>query len=226
MMVMDMQIKEGLDAFFSILQNVAPSLEILDVYVEYETARHVTTTIALPCLTDLTTHGYFPLRPYHPQTPILESCQTLRRLHIKPVARGIDSSTFLPHITSFAPALTHLCFSQLLKDLEFPLHLKVALGLTQLGSGQLELARLPKTIDKILVRFAVHNRELLDDYRELQVKDRRVVPLRALSYYTHVNNRDWLDVQEEYWAISDVDKLILESSNSPKSGTRTTIAVS
>lgn len=211
-MAMDMQRKKGADAFYSILQNVAPSLEILDVHLEYETARLLTSTITLPCLTDLTTCGYFPLLPYSPHTPILEPCQSLRRLHIKPDAlHDICSSTFFPYITSFAPALTHLCLSPIQKDSKFFLDLKVALGLTQLQSGQSELARLPKTIDKILLRVTAYDSNLLDGCRELQ-EDGRVVLLRALSNMLHynerVNNRDWLDVREEYWATSDVDEWI------------------
>jgi len=49
----------------------------------------------------------------------------------------------------------------------------------------------------------------LDGCHELQAKDGRVVLLPALSdmlfYDARVKNRDWLDVQEEYWAAGDVD---------------------
>jgi len=67
------------------------------------------------------------------------------------------------------------------------------------------------TINKILVRLVAYDSNLLDGCRELQ-EDGRVVLLRALSnmlhYNARVNNRNWLDVREEYWATSDVDKWI------------------
>jgi len=199
--------REGASAFFSILQDVAPSLKILEVDLEYETARFARSTITLPCLTDLTTHGVFPLLPQSPHTPILESCPSLRRLHVRTPGPTVRSTSFLDHILSFAPGLAHLCFSHLQQNFEFPSELEAALGLT---SWQSEAARLPETIERVLIRPdeppddgecgipALEYDQLLEGCRDLQAKDDRVVLLCAQvesqPSNIQVDEREWLDI--------------------------------
>jgi len=224
----DLQMREGGSAFVNILKNVAPSLKILEVDLEYETARYARKVISLPCLTDLTTHGHFPLLAYPPHTPTLEPCRSLRRLHIKASSPGICWRDFLPHIASFAPALTHLCFSHLHQDSNFfPSDLKMALESTKLESWQPKVARLPQTIERIVVRPDVphgEDSELLEGCRELQANDDRVVVLHALArmqpFDMRVHERDWLSVingGEGCWAISpELDKRMRGSLDGPE----------
>jgi len=203
-------------AFFRILKNVAPSLKIFEVDLDSGTAQFATSIITLPCLTDLTTHGIFPLLPHSHHTPILESCPSLRRLHVKSCSFIVRPSYFLHHIHSFAPALTHLCFSRLQQNSEFPSDLEVALGLT---SRKSEAARLPETIERVLIRPdeppvdgecgtpAVEYDELLEGCRDLQAKDDRVLLLCARAEIqpsdAHI---EWLDVVnggEGCWATDN-----------------------
>jgi hypothetical protein len=67
-------------AFEHILQTVAPSLEVLEVDLEYYTSIQLSQVIYFPSLTDLTSHGAYPLSSSC--TSLLTPCHNLRRLHI------------------------------------------------------------------------------------------------------------------------------------------------
>jgi hypothetical protein len=91
-------------AFQSILLDVSPSLKILEVDLGHNAGLYMTSLVAL---TDLITHGGFPLllRPPHTPTPILEPCRSLRRMHIDASPSDVHSSFFFYSIATFAPTL-------------------------------------------------------------------------------------------------------------------------
>ena len=120
---------------------------MLELDLEYNTAGYITKMISLSHLTDLTPHDTFSLLRDDPYKPLLQGCRSLRRLHID----TLSSVDHLCHFFQFTPALTHLCFSHLQRDVEFPLDLEVALGLAEPDLWQLKVARLPHTIHKILL---------------------------------------------------------------------------
>lgn len=104
---------EGGHAFEKIFRKVADRLEILEVQLDERVAGRVPGSVALPRLTDLTIHGLLPFG--RDDTRILETCHSLRRLHVNVDGKDTSSDNF-EDIISFAPALTHLCFSGLRGD--------------------------------------------------------------------------------------------------------------
>jgi hypothetical protein len=217
--------KPKADAFETILRNVASTLEVLEVNLDHDTAEHTNGNLALPSLTDLITHGSFPLSSTHRHhAPILEPCHSLRRLHVVASSGQVRPLSFLQQ-HSFAPSLSHLRFSGLQQDGWFAGHIAVALGLMEPTGFTYEVRPFPATIQRILVKpsqpppppnggcATAHLRYslLLDGCRALQQEDKRVVLLRAQTdepYPTASDESEWLDVVnggEGGWGTHDVD---------------------
>ena len=184
--------KPKADAFGSILRNVASTLEILDVDLDHDTAAHTNENLALPSLTDLTTHGAFPLSSTHQlHLPMLKPCHSLRRLHVVAGSHQVHPTFFLRQ-HSFAPSLSYLRFSGLQQDGWVAGSVAIALGLVEPGPSEHEV-RLPATIERILIKpsqpppppnggcgtAGLRYSLLLKGCRELLERDKRVVLLRA-----------------------------------------------
>jgi hypothetical protein len=214
--------RKGASAFESILLNVSFSLETLEVDLEYHSSRYQTKFVGLPRLTDLTTHGKFPLMP-ESHTPTLMPCRSLRRLHIDAHSPNTHTSYFFHSIATFAPDLTHLCISGLQQDEWLGGYLEVALGLREPGIYESQVARLPETIKIVLIKpdapplpngrcgtARLRYKQLLSGSRALQKKDDRVVLLRArppsILSKDESQFMDKLDESDWLYRISGADR--------------------
>ncbi|KIM80948.1 hypothetical protein PILCRDRAFT_821807 [Piloderma croceum F 1598] len=220
--------KPKADAFESILRNVASTLEILEVNLDHDTAIHTNENLALPSLTDLITHGAFPLSSTHQlHPPILKPCHSLRRLHVVASSRQVHPTFFLRQ-HSFAPSLSYLRFSGLQQDGWVAGYVAIALGLVEPAPSGSEVRPLPATIEKILIepsqpppppnggcgtarlRYSL----LLNGCRELHERDKRVVLLRAPTLDEQHpaapgDESEWLDLVnggEGCWATHNAEQ--------------------
>ncbi|KAJ7066431.1 hypothetical protein C8F01DRAFT_1123227 [Mycena amicta] len=183
------------DAVLSILRDLAPSLQVLDIALNEYAAEKLVDVVALPNLCDLTTRCGFPLRNNSYTTSALEPCRTLRHLHIVETSQQWHWTTKFfegaSGIAQFAPSLTHLRFSQLSQDEEVPTHIATSLGLM---SGSTRIVPLPASIQQITLKPAVEPPphvgcsctddtatyyDLVDKARKLVKKDSRVLLLPA-----------------------------------------------
>jgi hypothetical protein len=219
--------KPKADAFGSILRNVASTLEILDVNLDHDTAMHTNENLALPSLTDLTTHGAFPLSSTHQlHLPMLKPCHSLRRLHVVAGSHQVHPTFFLRQ-HSFAPSLSYLRFSGLQQDGWVAGSVAIALGLVEPGPSEHEV-RLPATIERILIKpsqpppppnggcgtAGVRYSLLLKGCRELHERDKRVVLLRAPTPDEQHpaapgDDSEWLDLVnggEGCWATHNAEQ--------------------
>jgi hypothetical protein len=220
--------KPKADAFKSILRNVASTLEILEVNLDHDTAIHTNENLALPSLTDLITHGAFPLSSTHPlHPPILEPCHSLRRLHVVAGSYQVHPSFFLRQ-HSFAPSLSYLRFSGLQQDGWVAGSIASALGLVEPDPSEPEVRPLPVTVEKILIKpsqpppppnggcgtAGLRYSLLLNGCRELHEKDKRVVLLCAPTPdEQHLavpgDESEWLDLVnsgEGCWATYNAEQ--------------------
>ena len=184
--------KPKANAFDTILQIVAPTLEIFEVNLDSdETAGYELQNLALPKLTDMTAHGNFPLRLDAPHSSILGPCHSLRHLYIDAPSSCGHASYFFHSITTFAPELTHLRFSGLQQDEWIADHLEVALGLSEPGASTSKVENLPETMEMILIKpdaqpplnghcgtAILRYKQLQPGCRAVQKMDGRVILLR------------------------------------------------
>lgn len=212
------QLKKATSAFNSILCNVASTVEILEVDLE------ISTPIALPCLTDLTIYADFPL--LRDGSPIFQPCHSLRRLHLGYDNYQEPSNDFFGYISSFAPSLTHICFSCLQQNADLPAALGRALRLPDADAE--ECHSLPQTVELVLIKPdpvpsggcgnpVIKYSRMMHGCRELQAKDHdRVVLLRPSAnkkpweqrQITSSEQNDWLDAivgGKGCWNTSDFD---------------------
>jgi len=214
--------REGGNAVESILRNLAPTLELLDISLNSYVSKMMLHTISLPRLTDLTTRCCYPLHPT--EVPVLEPSHSLRYLHIVETA---DQWTwteqfFRNGISHFAPSLTHLRFSQLEQDDTVIDDLESALGLRVPGSG---VTQLPSTLELVLIKpavappphvgcycsdFTATYYDLVKNARQLRDKDHRVVLLEADSTVPAEDTyfQEWMDKVSGaacHWDTSRID---------------------
>ncbi|KAF7338108.1 hypothetical protein MVEN_02035500 [Mycena venus] len=213
--------REGANAVESILRNLAPTLEVLDISLNEYVAKMMLHTISLPYLMDLTTRCCFPLHPS--DVPILEPTHSLRHLHVVEIT---DQWTwtqefFRNGISYFAPSLTHLRLSQLEQD-ETVTDLEAALGLSVPDH---RVTQLPSTIELVLIKPAVAPpphvgcsccdetviyHDLVKSARQLRDRDHRVVLLQAdgTSPAEDPYLQEWIDKVGGaacYWDTSRLD---------------------
>jgi hypothetical protein len=211
-------------AFETILRLVASTLEILEVDLDSYTAEHTSEIVSLPSLTDLTTHGGFPLKYYQGREPpvqLLEPCHSLRRLHVVERSWLVAPFYYLDQL-SFAPSVSHLRFSNI-QDGQFPINVGVALGVRKPWGHRLNVGPFPPTIERILIQPSQPPRpngrcgtplvgymNLLRHSRVLQRDDSRFVLLQAQS--AEILDTDdesgWLDLVnggKGCWDETDTD---------------------
>jgi len=208
------------DAFKTILRLVASTLEILDVNLDCYTAEQMSETVALPSLTDLTTHGGFPLK-FSPSTDtpiqLLEPCHSLRHLHVAEMDWFTYPFHYIDQI-SFAPSITHLRFSGVQQDEYLLSDIGVALGLREPHKHPTPF---PATMERVLIkpflpptpgsRCGNPYMEYSTRSPELRRDDNRFVLLQAQSTMPQVSDdeHDWLDLVnggKGCWDESDVDQ--------------------
>jgi hypothetical protein len=220
-------------AFDSILENIASTIEVLEVDLDnhYDLKRYTLQTLTLPKITHLAIHGPSPLVAVgFTQQPILRPCPSLRRLHVATKAGQTDfvkPKRLFQHIPVLTPFLTHLRLSGF-QDSEWigrP-YLWAALGHTR--ENWSEVDKLPETVETVLIQLQTpssgtgdpssrYNR-LMRDCHELQDTDGRVCLLQPYDLtgtfsgrpphrdYDPVENSNWLDWisgGEGCWDISD-----------------------
>ncbi|KAJ6581841.1 hypothetical protein B0H19DRAFT_1116686 [Mycena capillaripes] len=207
----------------SILLNLAPTLQVLDLALNEIVARKMSNPISLPHLADLTTRCGFPLYPllYPPEAPVLEPSHSLHRLHIvESSASGIGTRHLFENgISHFAPSLTQLQLSQLHR------HASITDLESALSAPNSDLTQLPSTLELVVVKPAVtpepwegcfccddteEYRDLVKEARRLRDKDRRVVLLQADATLPAENAslREWIknvDGGVWHWDTSNMD---------------------
>ncbi|KAJ7696456.1 hypothetical protein B0H17DRAFT_399131 [Mycena rosella] len=226
--------KEGAEAVESILRDVAPTLELLDLALNEYVAKKVMSPLSLPRLADLTTRCGFPLHPKG--IPVLAPCPSLRRLHVVEANEQWASTPrfFENGISHFAPALTHFRLSQLDQDDDAINYLEGALGLcTPPAAPRRRVTPLPATLQLVLIKPAVapppHEgcsccddtwiyADLIHKARQLRNKDHPTVVLLRADAQPPVRDvyfEEWMEKAGGAlceWDTSSVDMTPLEET--------------
>jgi len=195
-----------------ILQTVASSLEVLEVDFEYFTSANLTRAISFPSLTDLTSHGGYPLAPSDHTGPLITPCHNLRRLHIGCTGNHVRGCHIFEQVPVLAPCLTHLRMSGLQQDGWVGGALREALGFHQEWATGSPVDLFPETIERILIKpdrppapggwcgtSYFEYSSLLSGTREVQEMDDRVTLLpaetggRRFGSLVPISERDWLN---------------------------------
>lgn len=189
------QLQEGPTAVAleQILHDAAPSLEVLELNLEYHPAFDLNQITSFPHLTDLTSHGGYPIMLKLPQAPLITPCTSLRYLHVIFKHDHLHGSRYFNSISFFAPYLTHLRFSDVAQEVWFAEFLKVGLGLDVESIYTPLVKPLPTTIEQVVVRpMAYHTSftcEIPDDRVSLLPPPADEQP----GSLAPISERDWLD---------------------------------
>ncbi|KAJ7491890.1 hypothetical protein FB451DRAFT_1216280, partial [Mycena latifolia] len=151
-------------AVASVLRDVGPTLEVLDVslneYISEAVLDYRQDAIQLPRLAELTTQCSFPLCQLSIPTMPSVLLPALRRLHIVETEQQWQyTKRFFSTdgISHFAPALTHLRLSGLDRDEDTMGYLANALGLSPSGVTPVVpgVVQLPATLESLLIKPGV-----------------------------------------------------------------------
>jgi hypothetical protein len=217
--------REGASAVQSILLNLAPTLELLDLALNKYVAEMMKEKISLPRLVDLTSRCGFPL--HATDVPVLEPSHSLTHVHIVEWSDQWTLTTrfFENGISHFAPSLTHLRLSQLGDNELVITHLESALGLSEPIS---RVTQLSSTLELVLVKPAVAPEawegcyccddtlsyyDLVNNARRLRDMDHRVVLLQADDTHPEDDSyfQEWMDKVNGaacYWDTSNMDMAV------------------
>ncbi|KAJ6514907.1 hypothetical protein C8R47DRAFT_495629 [Mycena vitilis] len=224
--------REGANAVESILLNLGPTIEILDIALNEYSAKMLRNPISLPRLEDLTTRCGFPLR-YH-DSPVLKPSHSLRHLHVVESNEQWSWATlyFTNGISYFAPSLTHLRLSQLEQDEATITYLESAIGVSEPIAT---VPQLPLSLELVVIQPAVApdphiGCSCCDDtvtYHDLvklarQLRDRedfRVVLLQADATFPTEDPyfQEWMDKAGGgacQWNTSNLDTTVPEVGDS------------